>query len=183
MITNITTTPATDFEVVSLSLAKQQLRIEDEFTQDDDLIQSIIDAAVVASQDYMGCQIVDSDVVVNMDALSKVMLLPVPARSITSLKYFPESGAEITMNVADYKLLQFGKENSIRLIPETVPTTAQRYDAVTITFKSGYAADTVPKPIIQAILLQISDMYDRREDRVEVPLTASSKLLRPYKLF
>lgn len=183
MITNLQITPQSDFEVVDLALAKQQLRIEADFTHDDDLIESIIEAAVNASENYMGCKIVDSDAVLNLDVLSSVIALPVPARSITSVKYFPSTGAEVTMPVEDYKLLTFGKENSIRIVTETVPVTADRVDAVTVTFKTGFAAGNVPKAIIQAVLLQISDMYDRREDRVETPLTASTKLLRPYKIF
>lgn len=183
MITNIVITPATNYEVVSLALAKEQLRIEADFTAEDTLIQSMIDAAVGAAEDYMGAKIVDSDVVMNLNTLDVVINIPIPVRSITSLKYFPNTGAEITMPDTGYKLLKFGKENGIRIIKETVPETDTRYDAVTVTFKSGYASGSVPKPIIQAVLLQISDMYDRREDRVEVPLTASTKLLRPYKMF
>jgi uncharacterized phiE125 gp8 family phage protein len=183
MITNLQITPNTDFEVVSLALAKQQLRIEEDFEQDDDLIQSIIDASVNASENYMGCKIVDSDAVLNLDALERVIGLPVPARSITSIKYFSASGDEITMPDADYKLLSFGKESSIRLVPESIPVTASRFDAVEITLKTGFEEENVPKAIVQAVLIQVSDMYDRREDRVETPLTASTKLLRPYKIF
>lgn len=183
MITNTVITPATSFEVVTLALAKQQLRIESDFTAEDTLIQTMIDAAVIAAEDYMGCKIVDSDVVLNLDQLEVVTNIPLPVRSVTSLKYFPSSGAEVTMPDTDYKLLRFGKENGIRITTYWIPETDTRYDAVTIAFKTGYTAGTVPKPIIQAVLLQISDMYDRREDRVEVPLTAATKLLRPYKLF
>jgi uncharacterized phiE125 gp8 family phage protein len=183
MITNATITPASSYEVVSLALAKMQLRIESSFTAEDTLIQSMIASAVSAAEDYMGCKIVDSDVVLNLDELEDVINIPYPVRSVTSLKYFPTSGAEETMPDTDYELLRFGKENGIRITAYWIPETDTRYDAVTIAFKTGYATGTVPKPIIQAVLLQISDMYDRREDRVEVPLTMSTKLLRPYKLF
>lgn len=183
MITNIVITPAESYVVVSLALAKQQLRIESDFTAEDTLIQSMIDAAVGAAEDYMGAKIVDSDVVMNLDTLEAFTNIPMPVRTFTSLKYFPTSGSEVTMPDTDYKLLKCGKENGIRITTQTVPSTDVRYDAVTMGFKTGYASGTVPKPIIQAVLLQISDMYDRREDRVEVPLTASTKLLRPYKLF
>jgi hypothetical protein len=64
-----------------------------------------------------------------------------------------------------------------------IPDVADRFDAVTITVKVGNANAKTPKPIIQAILLFIADMYERREDRGAVVSTAAMSLLRPYKKF
>jgi hypothetical protein len=66
---------------------------------------------------------------------------------------------------------------------EQLPELANRFDAVTITVKVGFVSGKVPKPIQQAILLKIADMYERRDDRAEVISTTSQALLRPYKKF
>ena len=66
---------------------------------------------------------------------------------------------------------------------ESVPQTAERFDAVTVIVKVGNAAGKTPKAVQQAILLQVGDMYERREDRTEVIATAAMSLLRPYKKY
>jgi hypothetical protein len=64
-----------------------------------------------------------------------------------------------------------------------MPAVDERFDAITVTIKIGYAVNKTPKPIVQAILLQIADMYERREDRTEVVATTAMSLLRPYKKY
>lgn len=72
------------------------------------------------------------------------------------------------MPTTDYSLTKLNdKVFQIRF--KQVPEIANQWDAMTI--KATIGMTTVPKPIAQAVLLMVSDMYERREDRVEVPLT------------
>ena len=173
-------------EVVSLELAKQQLRVESSFTVEDTLIQSMIDAAVLASENYIGGQLKEATAIVAYDRVSGAFL-PVPAnlfpvQSIEFIKYFDTTNTEQTLDASNYSLMKSDEKEAFIYFKNEVPELYDRPDAMKIEVKVGYA-ENIPAPIKQAILLQISDMYDRREDRMEVPLTAATKLMRPYKKF
>lgn len=91
-------------------------------------------------------------------------------KEISEVKYFKKDGAEETMPATDYSLTKLNdKVFQIRF--KQVPEIANQWDAMTI--KATIGMTTVPKPIAQSVLLMVSDMYERREDRVEVPLTAA----------
>ena len=184
MVTDVKYTAVSGFEVVSLANAKKHLRIEATFTDEDTLIQSYIDAAVVNAENYIGGHIAQKDMVIKMDAFAKEFSFEAfPVISVTSVKYYPkDSETEETMNTADYYLTSVNPKVN-KLTFKITPDTANRYDAVTVTIKVGYEASKIEKPILQAIKLQIADMYERREDRTEVTLTAAMALLRPYKKF
>lgn len=184
MVTDVNFTEGT-LEIVSLEKAKKQLRIEATFEDEDDLIQSYIDAAVMASENYIGGHIQQKDMVIKMDSFdSPIEFEAFPMQSITSVKYFPVDGsAEATMSDTLYKLTKLNdKVYSLRFVNDT-PEIADRFDAVSITIVVGFPTTKTPKPIVQAILLQVADMYERREDRSEVFGTTAMALLRPYKKF
>jgi uncharacterized phiE125 gp8 family phage protein len=184
MVTDVNFTPAT-LEIVSLAKAKKQLRLETSFTDEDDLIQAYIDAAVIASENFIGGHIQQKNMLITMDSFdSPIEFEAFPMQSITTVKYFPADGsAEATMDDTLYKLTKVNdKVFSLRFVND-VPEIAERFDAVTITIVVGFATNKTPKPILQAILLQVADMYERREDRSEVFGTTAMALLRPYKKY
>lgn len=184
MVTDVKFTAVDGVVIVSLEKAKKQLRIEASFTDEDDLIQGYIDAAVGASEDYIGGHILEKIMVLKLDRFDNPFVFEVfPIQSIESVKYFPKYGtSETTMPDTNYNLTSVNPKVS-KISFKTIPETEERYDAVTISVKVGIEVSKMPKPIIQAILLQISDMYERREDRTEVNLTVGTGLLRPYKKF
>jgi uncharacterized phiE125 gp8 family phage protein len=185
MLTNTTIAPGSAVEVVSLALAKNQLRLEQDYTYEDALITSYIKAAVKDSENYTGGFINPAVVTLTFSEFEKnVVLEQFPVNSITSVKYLPEDGsAEVTLAAEKYELLvKNGKQFSIAF-GDDLPSTVKSNKAVTIVLAVGLTAETIPAPMVQAVLLKISDMYDRREDRMEVPLTIADKLLRPYKMF
>ena len=184
MVTDISFEDGT-LEIVSLARAKKQLRIEPTFEDENDLIQSDIDAAVIASENFIGGHIQQKDMVIKMNQFdSPLEFEAFPLQSITTVKYFPADGsAEATMSDSLYKLTKLNdKVFSLRFTNDT-PEIADRFDAVTITIVVGNATGKTPKPISQAILLQVADMYERREDRSEIAGTTAMALLRPYKKY
>lgn len=183
MITNVIFTAATN-EIVTLAKAKKQLRIESAFEDEDDLIQSYIDAAVVASENYIGGHIQEKEMVITLDAFdSPYAFEAFPVQTVDGVTYYPADGsAAATLDAADYSLTKNGNSFYLRFVDDT-PQTDIRFDAVTITATVGFADTLVPNSIQQAILLQIADMYERREDRGEITSTTSMALLRPYKRF
>jgi uncharacterized phiE125 gp8 family phage protein len=185
MLTNTTIVPGSDLTVVSLALAKSQLRLESSYTFEDVLIGSYIDAAIKDSENYTGGFINPAVVTLNYSEFeSEIVLEQYPVSSITAVRYLPEDGsAELTLASDKYELLlKNGKQYTIAFADD-LPQTIKNNKAVTIVLAAGLTANTIPPPVIQAVLLKISDMYERREDRMEVPLTIADKLLRPYKMF
>lgn len=182
MVTNVLFTPGS-LVVVTLAQARKQLRIEDSFTDEDELIQSYIDAAVVNCENFIGGHIIPGDLVINYDKFeSPVVFEAFPLKSVTSVKYFT-SDVETTMDAAKYSLTKQSEKVFKLRFKEDTPSTDTRFDAVTITVACGFTGNVIPKPIIQAIKLQIADMYEIREDRKEMLSTAAMSLLRPYKKY
>lgn len=184
MVTDVNFTEGT-LEIVSLAKAKKQLKLEEDFVDEDDLIQGYIDAAVVASENFIGGHIQQKDMIITMDGFDAVIEFEAfPLQSITTVKYWPaDGGEEIALINTAYRLTQLNpRVYSLKFIT-AAPLTAVRWDAVNITNVIGYAVNKTPKPILQAVLLQVADMYERREDRTEVAGTTAMALLRPYKKY
>jgi uncharacterized phiE125 gp8 family phage protein len=182
MVTNVQYT-ALPTATVTLAQAKKHLRIEDSFTDEDELIQAYIDAAIENCENFTGGSIINKTMVMTMDAFdSPVLFEAFPLREITTVEYLAkETNAVVVLPVEKYRLTtQNAKCFSLRFLND-LPEIAKNIEAVTVTVDLGYA--TIPKPIIQAIKLQIADMYERREDRSESITTASAALLRPYKKY
>lgn len=183
MVTDVSITNVTTTEVVSLAKAKKQLRVESSFTDEDDLIQGYIDAAVTHAENYLGTHILDKVMTIKMTGFDNPLIFEAsPIKTVTSIKYFEEGNdVEQTMATENYTLTsQNSKTFAIRFKNE-LPAVQDRFDAVTVVINIGMT--TIDKPISQSVLLMLSDMYERREDRGEVVSTASMALLRPYKKF
>lgn len=183
MITDVQITPGTATEVVTLVKAKKHLRVEASFAEEDDLIQDYIDAAVTQAENYIGGHIAEKNIIIKMTGFDNPLVFEAfPVKEVTSVKYF-EQGVEdeVTMAPENYTLTaETSKRYAIRFKGE-LPSVQDRFDAVTATIKVGMA--TIDKPISQAVLLMVADMYERREDRAEVFSTAAMSLLRSYKKF
>ena len=185
MVTDVKLEPNDTIEIVSLLKAKKHLRLEASFTAEDDLIESYIDAAIEASENFIGGHILEKAMTIKMSAFDSPLVFEAfPLQSVTSVQYYPLGSEILTMMLpANYSLTTIGSKVFALRFKESVPKTAERFDAVTVIVKVGNAVLKTPKPIQQAILLQVGDMYERREDRTEVIATAAMSLLRPYKKY
>ncbi len=54
---------------------------------------------------------------------------------------------------------------------------------VIVRYVVGTDVSSIPKPLIQGMMLVISDLYDQRNDRVKQLPTASEYLWNPYRIF
>lgn len=183
MITSSTITNSAN-EIISTAVAKLQLRLEASYTAEDTLIGIYIQAAIDAAENYINGSIQAKTLVLKLDAMpEKVVFAQHPVRSITSITYYDVDNNSQTLSTSDYHLETLNEKENTVVFDETY-NTYDRPDAVTITASIGYANEAaVPKAIKQALLLMISDMYERREDRAEVNSTAAHALLRPYRLY
>lgn len=185
MVTNITITPSTQIEVLSTADAKDQLRLEASYTDEDDLIDAYIEAAVSNIENYINAHVQPKTLVIWLDSFHTYTFETYPL-TISSVEYYQKDAASLTtLSTSDWYVTKPNakKQNLvIKNTPASVET--ERPDVVKITATIGYAsASNIPTPIIQAVKLQVSDMYERREDRAGIPITASQNLLRPYRYY
>ena len=184
MITTITKVlPETPNVIVTLLKAKKQLRIDALFTDEDDLIQDYIHSAVEGAEVYINGDLISKTMVITLDAFQeKIVFESYPIRSITTVKYYLNS-TQVTMPSDDYYLNVISSKESV-LVFKDQPNTDERFNAVEITAVIGFEdATKVPYRIKQAILLEVSDMYERRENRPEMITTAAQALMRPYRKY
>ena len=105
-----------------------------------------------------------------------------PVASITSVKYVDEIGSEVTIT-SDQYIIDIISE------PARIQSTAGWFAAagvvnqVIVRYVVGTDVSSIPKPLIQGMMLVISDLYDQRNDRVKALPTASEYLWNPYRIF
>lgn len=167
----------------TLAAAKKHLRIEADYTIDDDHITDSIESAAAQVENYCNVLFGTRDFTVETAQLANKIELPVyPVQSITSIIYQDENGDEQTMNDSDYRLFQLDQQRvtSIHFIGNIPSLQANNPSAVTITGVCGLGK--VPGDVKKAVKLLIGDSDTYREDRQLAGTDrAVSKLLRPYK--
>lgn len=182
MLTNVNFTAET-LSVLTVAQAKKQLNIEDGFNDHNDLIQSYIDAGVESCENYIGGYIIPGALVLSYSKFEKEFIFEAfPLKSITSVKYYKD-GSQLTLSAINYALTKTNNKTFCLRIKSDLPQTDERHDAVEITVSVGFEGNKIPKTIVQAIKLQVANMYEVREDRKEVVSTSAMNLLRPYKKF
>lgn len=171
-------------EFVSLQHAKNHLKID--FIYEDVLIQGMIDSAIDAAENYLGWFIKNRDVVINSNVFLKHFALefgPLLGDAFT-VKYLNKSNVLQILNEG-YIYQEFYGAKPVFYYDYDLPfpEVAQKSNAVQISYVAGVDLTSIPKPIYQAILLIISDLYEFRTDRAEITNTRAMALMRPYKKF
>jgi len=197
-------TEAPDSEPVTLEEAKVQLHIEDDYTDEDALITSLIKTARRMSESYAGLSFLTQEREMKLDRFpcngdyyynrrrrSDGIIVPYgPIQSIDAVKYIDGDGVEQTMDPADYKTDLHS--DLARIFPtDSWPSIADEPNAVTVQYTAGY--DSVsglnfPEEARQAILMQVTTLYQNRQDEVLGTSTnmlcwGSRKLLDPIKVY
>lgn len=177
----------------TLDEVKQHLRVDGD--DEDDKIEAFIAAAIGYVDGWTGvlgrCLMEQTWVAYYPDFGCTRLRLPLrPITSITSLKYYDSSNVQQTWGASNYRLLtDYLSPYVTYAVNGSWPTSlVSREDAVSITFKSGYAdAASVPTAIKQALLLIIGDWYENRENlilgpsaTIKIPV-AAEHLLAPHK--
>jgi uncharacterized phiE125 gp8 family phage protein len=60
------------------------------------------------------------------------------------------------------------------------PVLYDKVNAISIAYTSGYSS--VPYPIIQAMKVQVAELFENREDKVRRFPTVFNRILQPYRL-
>lgn len=86
-----------------------------------------------------------------------------PVQSITSITYYDGSNAQQTLSTDIYQLDAPGRLIRLKYL-QNWPTTAVRWDAITVTYVAGYQSRAdVPGMARRAMLLQLGRWFEDRD--------------------
>ncbi len=177
--------------IVTLDEAKSHLRVD--YSDDDTLIQGLIDGAVSHLDGYSG--ILGRPLLNQTWAQSFVDFSASPWRlrfadlqSISSIKYYDLANVQQTLSTSIYSVLTDEIGPYITLVSgQSYPNIYSRDDAVTVTWVCGYGVDAtkIPADIKVAIKMMVAHWYENRgvivtEKRLEIIPMAVDALLVKY---
>lgn len=165
-------------DIVALDLVKKHLRIEPDYTDDDELIKVYIESAI--------------DQVVNFTERPLALQRTVYTANKFEDFVFERKALNDTIEKIEYQATAEGESS---VLPGTSYSVAQQGSEhfkvafkekpaavnVKIFIKQGYTATDLPKVIKQAIFLLVTDAYERRENNAAVINSKAKNLLQPYR--
>lgn len=181
-------TPAAS-EPITLTEAKNFLRVD--HSDDDDLITALISAARSMCEEYTRRILVTTTIDEYFDKfpsnrwdnLSNLIYLSRgPVVSISSVKYVDAIGSEVTIPTESYVTDLISEPARIQSVAGWF-AAAGVVNQIIVRYVVGTDVSAIPKPLIQGMMLVISDLYDQRNDRVRSLPTASEYLWNPYRIF
>lgn len=176
----------------------EHLRINAYDSEIDEALNSYVDVLITAVrqdvEDFLGRALITQTCRYYLDcwpSLDYIELPKPPIQSVTSVKYTDSDGTETTWNVPDtgeYIVDTLNFKGRITLGYNKYYPTATLYPSnpIKIEFVCGYgnAPEDVPRRIIQAMLIQIAELYENRETVVIGQtinkLDTVERLLWPY---
>lgn len=158
-------------EPLTLAQAKEWLRVDSD--QENDALEVLITTAREIVEFRTGraipqqtWKLVASDWPRSDIYGNDTLALPTaPLLSVENVKYYPDGGgAQQTMSSALYHTAMTGMPGMIVLVDgQSFPDLTTRPDAVEINYTAGYASTgAVPKPLLHAIKLVLSHLYENR---------------------
>jgi hypothetical protein len=135
---------------VSLADARKHLRLDDDFTDDDEEINLLIEVATQLAEDYLNKDIaLTTNTLKLYDFLSDTIEVN-ESNLIEVVSVKDEYGNSYTWD----KFYVWDSHFEIEL--DSTPSG----DPLTVVFTTGFESGKCPKPIIQAIKVKIWDLYD-----------------------
>ena len=160
--TRILTPPAS--EPISLKEAKKHLEILESDDSHDEQIQLLIEVARDRVERDCGLALLTQTVEhVQAGFPEAIQLQRRPVQSVTSVQYYDDGNTLQTLSSSIWHLNP-AKERIELKYEEDWPTTADRWDAVKVTYVAGYQkASNVPASLRRAMLLCIGHDFENRD--------------------
>jgi uncharacterized phiE125 gp8 family phage protein len=178
-----------EVEPVTLDEAKEHLRLDTD--ADDTYASALITAARERVELFLRRALITQAFEYTLDGFPSGFIdLPrPPLAAVESIKYLDTGGSERTLPPESYVVDTSSDEiGRIALTcTEYWPITRCSINSVVIRFVAGYgdAPEDIPQAIRQGILIEISNLYENREDIVVGQsfsmLSLSERLLWPYR--
>lgn len=180
--------------IVTIDGLKDYLQMNDE-TYDDAYIGIILDTFQQLTEQHLNRALAKRTIEERFDTWNaspwingtgrEIPLRWNPLIEIVSLKYLDADGAEQTVSSANYYTIQFNGKSYLILNDEySTPELKPVYGAVRLTYTAGYdPIYTVPKPIMQAALMQMKEGYDHRGQSPTFADLPSNRILEPFIIY
>lgn len=173
ILRDVTTTVAPSATIVTLQAAKDYLRVD--YSEDDTLIQSLIDTARIRLEQYASVAMTARTLKVVAYVDEFIELPYAPINTISLVEYW-DGEAWVAMVVGDYRVIG----DTYKKVYFTSPIMSD----FRFTYTCGYA--TTPESMKTALLKMVGDLYEYRESSVEsskpsANLTTAYELMKPYK--
>ncbi len=173
---------------VSLAEAKQHLRVDSDFDDDNDYITALIGVATNQVEQFTRRRLMSQTYNLYFDVFPPYIDLQIGiVQSVTHVKYYDNNNVLQTLASSNYDLDDKIKPGRIYESNNgTFPDTYERPNAVEIEFVVGRTASEVEDAIKQAMLIIVGRYYEQRQDVVlgtiasELPLMVEY-MLTPYR--
>lgn len=162
-----------------VSLAEVRLHLKVDNTDDDSLIEQLLDAATIYCEQFQNRTYLNRTRFLYLDEFPDVILVPnAPLVSVTTLQYIDTDGATQTWGSSNYKVDTNTEPG--RITPAynvSWPTIRQVTSAITITYVAGYGAGAAntPNDVKNAIKLLVGHWYEHREGVTDLDLEDAPK--------
>lgn len=174
-------------EPVTLDEARLFAKIDDDVTEDNDLIVEMIKAARIEAESYTDSAFVSRKMRATWDYNPNYSVLEVPLSPLLSVEkvfYIDDENIEQTFDPSKYTVSITSNRRKGRIILNsgaTWPTGKREYSAIGVDFTCGFgAASSVPSDIKIAIKKSINAMYENREPFAKDMPQVSKNLLFKY---
>lgn len=186
MASKLITAPAAP--ALTLAAAKLALKIEVGDVEQDALIMAWIEGITDHAEHCMGRSLIHQSWRVTLDRFPSVIRLPrPPVASVAGVKYIDAAGVLQTLAVDQYQVDTESEPGRVLPAPGVSwPSTATRFNAVTVEAVCGYGAtDTsVPKAIHLYLLAKLVEQFDPevRPEKDSVQASFIDRLLDRYNV-
>jgi len=163
------TQPAKE-EALTLGEVKKWLRIDDDLTDDDDLVNGLIGVVARYTEAIKGVCLTTQKWNMYLDSFpcDEIKITKRPVVSVDAVKYLDSTGAQQTLEIFSYQT------NLTSFVPKIRPAWGYYwpygrcgYKAIQIEITAGYgAAAKVPAQVKAAMCLAIGHFYENRENSV-----------------
>lgn len=170
-------------EPVDLQLAKQHCKAETD--EQDALVQTYLVTARILAEAYSGLTLVANDAMVEVfDAFTpSLQLRSWPVREIVEIAYVDANGDTQLVDDGGWRLAQGNRPARLSAaVGSRWPTTEDCSEAVSVTFKAGYATpEDVPESAKSAILLATRHLFDHRSQVIVDTAVAIAELPMSFR--
>jgi len=169
-------TPLPGFQLITLAEAKQHLRIEADYTYDDEILQTYIQGAISVTESYVNRgRLSNATLVVTQTDAVPVWITDWRLNSLTSVKIKYDGDADFT----DLPSENFSK--AYNPCGDFYGIEFKNIDVLGLDELRTEFALTVPASIKNACLLTLADFYEYREDRGDIYNRRAQTLLRDWR--
>jgi uncharacterized phiE125 gp8 family phage protein len=163
-------------------MAKKHLRVR--ATSEDEIIQIYLDAAIGWAEVFCNRSFGYNSYTLYYRNFSFEFKNP-PVEAITEVAYIPAGeAAYVTIEEANYRLDEDGILPTMAFLEGfSLPSLADRSDAVKVTYEAGFTAETLERPILSGILMKLSALYDNRAEESARFATTAERILLTGKIF